>query len=219
MTKINKLRGHRRLWSKIEKWKNSNLELDLDSLKIRESNYVKIWLHPFSSLNVTNSQYLEPKGKTKEKLLNGLFDIYENWKIQLDSLDEPYYLKIWLFEPRFSNSQVVCAIGNSIDNYQMTFDFADKPIVFKSKIDRTNNNRINSFNWEHRIDQDFLDNTDEGMIEEFETESDYFEHLRWFKNQMKKPHKKTIIKNSESEMKELYAFTIGDVWLGDKSLT
>jgi hypothetical protein len=133
--KTKKIRGHKRIWKDIEKWKNANLKLDLEHLKQNERDYAKIGVYPFSAISLTNSQIPEPKTKTKKRILNGLLDIYDSWKNQLDQLNEPYYLKIWLFEPRFSKSQVVCAIGNSIDFYKNTFIFPENTRKFKNDFD------------------------------------------------------------------------------------
>ena len=87
--KAKKIRVHKRIWNDIEKWKNANLKLDLESLKQNERDYTKIWVHPFSGISLTNSQILEPKAETKKRILSGLLDIYESWKNQLDKLKEP----------------------------------------------------------------------------------------------------------------------------------
>ena len=144
--KTKKIRGHNRIWNNIEKWKKANLKLDLENLKNCEKDYAKILIHPFSGISLTNSRNLEPKGETKERILNGLFDIYENWKNQLDELNEPYYLKIWLFEPRISKSQVVCVIGNSIDFYNTTFNNPEKVEEFKTDFVEIKKKRIENFN-------------------------------------------------------------------------
>jgi hypothetical protein len=85
--KTKKVRGHKRIWNNIEKWKTANLKLDLENLKQRERDYVKIWVHPFSGITLTNSESPEPNSETKNRILNGLVDIYESWKNQLDELN------------------------------------------------------------------------------------------------------------------------------------
>ncbi len=107
--KTKKIRGHKRRWHDIDQWVEYHKNLSLDYLKEYQRDYAKIRAHPWSGISLTNSQTPEPKGLTKTKILNGLIEIYNSWKIELDELDEKYYLKIWLFEPRFSSSQVVCA--------------------------------------------------------------------------------------------------------------
>ncbi len=212
--KTKKIRGHNRIWKNIEKWKKANLKLDLENLKNYERDYAKILIHPFSGISLTNSGNPEPKGETKERILNGLFDIYENWKNQLDGLNEPYYLKIWLFEPRFSKSQVVCAIGNSIDFYNTSFNNPQKVEEFKTDFVEIKKKRIENFYWEHKLDEDFIFSTDIGNPEDYETEKEYLEDKKWFNDRLKKKHtKKTLNDRTES-----YAFELGKVWIGEKNV-
>ena len=77
-------------------------------------------------------------------------------------------------------------------------------------------NRISNYRWEHRVDEEFLDNTEIGNPDDFETEKDYLENKKWFESKLKKPHKKTIYKNPIGDIIESYAFKLGDVWLGEK---
>lgn len=208
-----KTRGHKRIWKDIEKWKNANLKLDLENLKQNERDYAKIWVHPYSGISLTNRQTPEPKTETKKRILNGLLDIYESWKNQLDKLNEPYYLKVWLFEPRFSKSQIVCAIGNSIDVYQNNFSIPENAKEFTNNFGEIIKSRIENFNWECRLDEDFLFSSDIGNPEDYENEKEYLEYKKWFKNKLKKRHiKKTIEDGSES-----YAFELGNVWIGEKN--
>ncbi|WP_158850999.1 hypothetical protein [Algibacter sp. L1A34] len=207
-----KIRGHKRIWNDIEKWKNANLKLDLENLKQNERDYAKIWIHPFSGISLTNSQIPEPKTETKKRILNGLFDIYESWKNQLDELNEPYYLKIWLFEPRISKSQVVCAIGNSIDFYKNTFKVSANPKKIKADFTSIMRKRIENYTWENRLDQEFMYSSDLGKIEDYETEKEYLEDKKWFNNRLKKKHSEKTMKDGT----KCYSFEVGQVWLGEK---
>ena len=168
--RIKKIRGHRRIWNKVENWRKANLKLDLEYLKQNERDHAKIWVHPFSGISLTNSQNPEPKAETKKRILNGLIDIYESWKNQLEELNEPYYLKIWLYEPRFSKSQVVCAFGNSIDFYNTSFNSPENPKEFKTESYGNIKNRLENFKWENHLDQEFLFSIDLGNPEDYENE-------------------------------------------------
>ncbi|MBE0640389.1 MAG: hypothetical protein IH599_00025, partial [Bacteroidales bacterium] len=143
-----KIRGHKRRWKEIENWRLDNLDLNLTDylLNERDRYYAKIRVHPWSGLSLTNSMTPEPTRKTKQKILKGLLDIYEDWKNQLDKLGQPYYLKIWLFEPRFSQSQVVCAIGNNVDFYENTFFKPEKNKVLNADNYGELKGRLESFN-------------------------------------------------------------------------
>ncbi|RKE95201.1 hypothetical protein [Ichthyenterobacterium magnum] len=214
--KVKKIRGHKRIWNDIERWKKANLYLDIEKLKHSERDYVKIWIHPFSSISLTNSQYPEPKGETKKRILNGLFDIYECWEKQLNQLNKPYYLKIWLYTPRFSKSQVVCSITNSINLYKNTFSIPENVKTFKPNSVGVAESRIKNYKWEHRVDEEFLDNTEIGQPEDFKTVNDYYENKKWFEAKLKKSHRKTEYKKPIANITEFYAFKLGDVWLGEK---
>lgn len=211
-----KIRGHKRIWKDIESWKNANLLLDIENLKSRERDYAKIYVHPFSSIPITNSSIPEPKRETKKRILNGLFDIYESWKIQLEALSEPYYLKIWLYEPRISKSQVVCAIGSTIDFYNSTFQKPKTIKKIKSENYGSLKNRIDSYHWEYRLDEEFLNNTEIGELEDYETEKDYLENKKWFESKLKKPHRKIVFEKPIGNITESYGFKLGEVWIGEK---
>ena len=212
---MKKIRGHRRIWRKIEIWIENNKTLDINHLLSHQRDYTKIRIHPWSGINLTNSITRQPNKKTKQKILNGLFEIYDNWKSQLDKLGQPYYLKIWLYEQRFSNSQIVCAIGENIDFYKNTFSKFDlsKEIVL---LNFGQNNRIDNYNWEPRIDEEFYDNTTLGLSEDYENIEEYLEMKKWFDNLLSKPHKNYKPENPTDDFFEIYAFEKGNVWLGEK---
>ncbi|MGE0078107.1 MAG: hypothetical protein AB7S48_09625 [Bacteroidales bacterium] len=211
-----KIRGHKRRWKEIENWRLDNLDLNLTDYLLNEKDryYAKIRIHPWSGLSMINSVIPEPKAKTKQKMLNGLLDIYEDWKNQLDKMGQPYYLKVWLFEPRFSQSQVVCAIGDSIDFYENNF--------FKPQVDReiiTDNyrklkDRLDKLNWDYRLDEDYYENTEVGEPENYASRQDYEETKKWFQKLLKKPHRTYKFEEPIGETTESYSFKRGDLWLG-----
>jgi hypothetical protein len=214
--RLKKIRGHKRRWKEIENWRIENLDLKLTDylLNERDRYYAKIRVHPWSGLSITNSVTPEPTGMTKQKMLIGLLDIYEDWKNQLDKLGQPYYLKIWLFEPRFSQSQVVCAIGDSIDFYINTFF---KPEMGKElNIDtyRKLKARLEKLNWDYRLDEDYYDNTEVGEPEIYASRQDYEETKKWFAKLLKKPHRNCKFEEPIGETTESYLFKRGDLWLG-----
>lgn len=147
-------------------------------------------------------------------MLNALLDIYEDWKRQLDKLGQPYYLKLWLFEPRFSQSQVVCAIGNSLEYYETTF--------FKPELDKTLRlenygslrTRLEKLNWEYRLDEDHYDNCVVGKPSEYASFQDFNDRKKWFNRLLKKPHRTYQLKEPIGETTELYSFQRGDIWVG-----
>lgn len=215
--KTKKIRGHRRKWKEIELWVESKKHLDIDYLKHSQRDYTKIRVHPWSGISLNDWQPKEPNGKTKSKMLEGLFEIYESWDKQLKQLNVPYYLKIWLYEPRFSNSQVVCAIGEFLDFYEITFFKPDQTKKLNHRNYGNLSNSIETFDWEYRLDEDHFNNTEIGNEEDYWSAEDYLAQKKWFEKKLKKPHRKLEAKQPTGEITEYYSFKQGVVWLGEKS--
>lgn len=211
-----KIRGHNRRHKQIDNWRVDNLSLDLTDylLNERDRYYAKIRVHPWSGLSLTNSVTPQPTRKTKQKMLNGLLDIYENWKTQLDKLGQPYYLKVWLFEPRFSQSQVVCAIGDNVGFYENTFFKPDTEKTIQLDSYGTIKTKLSKLNWDYRLDEDHYDNTEVGEPENYASRQDYEDTVKWFDKLLKTPHRTHKFKEPIGEAKESYSFKRGDIWLG-----
>ena len=74
--------------------------MNIEHLNEHKYEYAKVYVDPWDNLTLTNSQIPEPKGKAKKDILNGLEKIYDSWKNELEKINKPYYLKIWLYEPK-----------------------------------------------------------------------------------------------------------------------
>ena len=215
-----KIRGYKRRWKDIENWRLDNLDLNLTDYLLNEQDRysAKIRVHPWSGISVTNSVIIEPRGATKCIIINILLDIYDDWKKQLDQLGQPYYLKIWLFEPRFSKSQVVCAIGDNIDYYENTF--------FEPETNEKSNlvnygqlkNRLCNYSWDCRLDEDYYFNNEVGSPEDYATQQDYEEYKIWFEKLIKKEHRIYKLQEHDEERTEMYMFKRGYVWLGGQNI-
>ncbi len=212
-----KIRGHNRRIRQVDNWRLENLSIDLNSYLLNDCDYyyTKIRVNPWGGISLTNSGIPEPSGKTRQKIIKALVDIYENWKIQLDQSGQPYYLKIWFFEPRFSQSQVVCAINDRINFYKNTFFKPEHEKLFKHKNYGTMQLMLEKFNWDHRLDEDYFDNTTVGEPGDYASDEDYKETQKWFAKLMNKPHRTKIFKEQIGEITESYSFQRGDIWLGE----
>ncbi|WP_439880136.1 hypothetical protein ACSX1A_13340 [Pontibacter sp. MBLB2868] len=209
--KTKKIRGHRRRHKQIRKWVLHTLPLDLDVLSKWQREYAEILVHPWSGISITESVIPEPKGKTKALMLEGLLEIYQSWKVELEKLGTPYYLKLWLYEQRFSKSQVVCAIGEKIEYYQNSHRLANIKREFEGRAYGALADKLSKYSWELALD------------DEIHTESEYsaepevyakYEYWLWDQRQFKKIKnnpKTTIIEGDEEP---LYCVTKGFVWLG-----
>lgn len=208
--KYRKIRGHARRQKDVDRWGLENLELRLDLIEKYNCDHIDIVVHPWCDISITNSAFPQPKRKTKQLILNGLIDIYHSWKKQLDKIGQPYYLKIWLFEPRFSKSQVVCAIGDRIDYYENLFFEPESGKQFQSAIYGSLKKKLDGFKWEYCLDEDHIENDYVGDSKQYLTVNDFLETKKWFDKTMKKPHRTTKL---DSEI-EYYSFKKGDAWLG-----
>lgn len=72
------------------------------------------------------------------------------------------------------------------------------------------------FNWDYRLDEDHFDDSEVGEPDDFENETDYLEHKKWFDNMLKKPHRTFKFKKPIGNATESYSFHKGTVWLGEK---
>lgn len=214
--RVKKIRGHKRRWKSINRWVIRNKNLNLKYLQEYKRDYVRIRVHPWSGITLINSYVPAPNGITKVKILDGLIEIYDTWNAQLKTLNEPYYLKIWLFEPRFSKSQVVCALGECLEFYHDTFFNPTE----KNEIDHRNyrklENKISKFNWDFRIDEDHIWDSDLGSPDDYGSLSDFLYCEKRQNKMMKRPHRTTKITISKEETSEFYSFKRGIVWIGGK---
>lgn len=211
-----KIRGHRRRWKDIQTWVDSSSNIDIDHLFSTQRNYVKVYVYPFNGINLENSRVSEPHGETKRRIISGLIDIYNSWKYALDQIEEPYYLKIWLYNPRISSSQVVCAIGGFKDFYNKTFFKPIETKVFHSEDYGRLKQRLQQFSWSYHLDEEHFDNTEVGDPEDYSTIMEYEEEKSNFEERLKKPHRTILTNESDGGATELYSFKKGDVWIGGK---
>lgn len=209
-----KIRGQKRRHKQIEKWRLKNLDLRLDLIEKYNRDYIDIIVHPWCDISILNSKIPYPKGKTKKLILNGLIDIYESLKVQLDRLGKPYYLNIWLFEPRFSNSQVVCAIADKIDYYENIFYKPDFKKEFKSSnYGQLLSERLKKFDWDYQLDEDHYDNSEFENPDLYSTLQDFEETKIWFKKLLRNSYRLTKFDNPIEKTTELYSFKKGDIWV------
>lgn len=214
--RIKKFRGYQRRWKNIDRSVQDQKFLDMDYLKKYQRDYAKIWVHPWSGFTLSNSQIPEPHGTTKNKILKGLIEIYDTWKKELDKLGENYYLRICLYEPRFSNSEVVCAIGESLDFYEETFFKPDYSRKFNAGNYGLLEDEVSKFTWDFRLDEEHFADSEIYNPEFYSSLANYEEMKKVFEDQLKKPHRTTKYKKPINDATEYYSFKKGHVWLGKK---
>lgn len=157
-----KVRGWRRQIRKLEQWKQNHLNLALN--RCDDVKYVKIWLDPWYSLQKRN-----PPIWFRRLIVAAFIEIYDSWHKQIVCLNEPFYLKIWFYEPHFIQSQVVAATGAQIEYYENLFapDTESKKFPFE-KYAHGNYDLI-AFDWQPRVDEElYFEQADEFTPKEFE---------------------------------------------------
>ena len=202
------IRGHKRIWKDIDAWKERYSRISAENL---DRKYVKVWVYPYYDYTFSNSDLLEPKRETRRRILNGLLDIHDAWQKELDTLKQPYYLKIWLFEPRFSLSQVVCAVGEWTDYYDNTFFRPESPKSFPLQNYGNLQDRLKDFSWEHGLDEAWIDENSIGTPGEFVSEAEFYANRRWVKRKLEGPLRKMA-----NEEGETFFFKMGNVWIGER---
>lgn len=213
--KILKIRGQKRRSKEIDCWLHDNLMINERYFIENQRDYCEIIVHPWCDISIVNSTIPEPKGKNRMKIISGLLDIYESWKMELDSLGEDYYLKIWLYDPFISKSQVVCAIGEKLHFYDNTFHKKDTPKTFNVKNFGSLEERIMQYQWESYVDELILEDDHLGEPDDYRNLKDYIENKKWLYRKLKKPHRTfTLIENGFERI--FNAIPQGTIWIGAK---
>ncbi len=212
-----KIRGHSRRHKQIDKWRHQNLTLNFSLLKKYDREYAEIVVHPWCDISIIKSAIPNPTRKTKRLILTGLLDIYDSWKKQLDELEQPYYLKIWLFEPRFSQSQVVCAVKDKIDYYENNFYRPELPKTINLDNYGALKQRLKKLSWDYRLDENYYDNTEVGEPKSYASKKDHQVARKWFAKLLKKPHRTDKLSVPIGDITETYSFKRGDLWLGGEN--
>ncbi len=150
-----KIRGLRRRGRAIEQWRKANLFLNPRSLREearpyhQKTCYVKLWIEPWGNLFATE----QPKKGHRTEMLKALLDVYDSWDVQLAETGQPYYLKVWLYDPDFMRSQVVCAWGEAHDYHRNTFNIANTPVPIPLNKFEGMDERITRFSWTTHLDE------------------------------------------------------------------
>lgn len=208
-----KIRGLKKKVARIQYWIEENLELNIEHLTEHKYNYTKFYVDPWNNLILTDSQIPEPKGNAKKEILNGLEKIYDNWKTELEKLNKPYYLKIWVYEPRLSKSQVVCAIDERIEHYENIFEKAD----FKQNSSSITNEFSSDFKWQPKIDENLYWESDLlWPIDRYKRTEDGYADRKLLTKLKKGNYRNQIIDNPNEKKDTIYFLPKGKIWIGEK---
>ena len=211
--KYKKIRGLKKKVAKIQNWVEEYLKLDIEQLSEYKYHYSKVYVQPWDNISLTNSQIPEPKGKAKKEILNGLEKIYDSWKVELEKSEKPYYLKIWIYEPRISKSQVVCAIGDRIEYYENLFEKVD----YKKNNSSFTNSLSSEFKWESKIDEvQYWKSELLWPSEQYENIEECYSDRKLLKKLENGNYRKELIDNPNEEKDIIYFLKKGKIWVGEK---
>lgn len=198
-----KIRGWKRHKRKIERWKQSAIDLNMDYVRENQRDYAKLHIHPFYSLVPRN-----PPTWFNRLLLDAMIDVHLHWHEKMTNEKEDFYLKMWLYEPDFIRSQIVTSYKECINFYSDTFDKhpASKPFPihkYKSLEDK-----LSLFDWECHIDRD--EYWESELKEDIELGFKTVAEVEDIKRKSYKAEKLNLSYGDDTR----YRVDTGDVWLG-----
>ncbi|WP_116107249.1 hypothetical protein [Lewinella sp. IMCC34191] len=216
MPQARKIRGHRRHWRTIDRWVAENQRLDLPGLEHSHHQVARLRVTPWGWSSWAKTEYgiKEPHGKTKLRILRGLLSIYTSWSRDLEGYPAPYYLKMWLYEPHFSESQVVCALGDRIEHYEKVFaappEGQTKPLPGYGSLDV----QLDRLSWRHCLEETYLTNNDPGDPAMYASRKHYEEDRAYIGRLLQRPHRTEPGTDVNGHPCRVYCIPVGDIWVG-----
>jgi hypothetical protein len=212
--KAKKLRGHKRIFKNIENWKNDSLKLDLENLEEYQRNYEKVYVRPFSDMSISGKAIPKPKRKSRKLIIESLLTIFNSWETELKTLNKPYYLAIWLYEPNIAYSQVVCAIDGLLNFYDITFYRPENQRKMPTQNYGNLKRELDTFNWIYAKDDNYFTSKDLEMTEdEYYTIEEYRNFQKWYKRKLKQK----LRTYTDQEGKTTYYIPKDTVWIGTRN--
>jgi hypothetical protein len=212
--KQKKIRGLRRRQKELNRWRGFHKELNTERLRENGYVYAKAKFGPWANL-FTETPY--PSGYRKQ-LFSNLIEFYFNWKRTLDKDFEQYYLKIWLFYPRFIDSQVVAAIGDKVEYYESLFGIEQQEKAFPVSAFNHELANIARFDWQTSIDEDYYSETEftDVDISTYRDPKDYYADQRFYRSLLEENVPFGLIKNEQTGKEErLFRKKRGGLWIGE----
>jgi hypothetical protein len=207
---LKKIRGLKRRSKNIEFWFKQNKAIDFSILNRYDYYYCKAKINPWANL-LDEQPY--PTNYRKQ-IFSKLLTIFFSWKQQLDKSLLEYRLELWLFDPRFIQSQVVVSIGEKMTYYKNLFPIADELKKFPIEKFKDDESRINQLSWALHEDNDYYLESDLLEVGRYTDQKQYFINQRFYRKLSERNTKYRIIENENGEKDKLFAMRKGDVWVG-----
>lgn len=185
-------------------WAHTYQDLDLKELESSGRTYLKLWIQPFYRLYQVKEGMLSKKNPPqwfKKLILKELTTIYMSWKAALEKHGEPYYLKLWVGDPEFMDTQLVAATGEWIDYYETLLMKHPEPKPFPEEKFKVDHPHFKAFVWQRY----------RNGFEVYESEADSPKELE---NIQKKA---CLTQEYEigGKLEKSYFIPQGDLWVGD----
>jgi hypothetical protein len=192
----------------IQKWIDHEgylEDIQFDKQRLFELNYLNFQIDDCYD-------YMERvEGEIRNDIFKVLYLTYSNWKKELINLEIPFYLGVWIYDPRLPKSEVVCAIGiENIEYYQCKC--FDPAIQQKEIIDLLEfNNRNDVLKWKQKIDFEILEEWQVNFPKEnYENVDLWRKDQNYYSDFIKNSYKMT-----NSKRGKVYFKIVGDIWTGE----
>ena len=183
----------------------------MEVLKKHRYYYCKSKIDPWSNLLQIANYPLN----YRKQLFSRLLDIYELWGKQINAHFDQYYLAIWVFDNRFIDSQVVCAIDELAKGYKDMWPFHNSAKAFPLNLFNHEKDRISLFDWNSTADEDLVFESEYKNLkeEDYLTLQEYYEDRRYYKNLLKRNFPSRLIQTNEGDQRAL-VIKKGTMWVG-----
>ncbi|SHK19308.1 hypothetical protein SAMN04488028_103317 [Reichenbachiella agariperforans] len=201
---MKKLRHSHRIIKQIERSIPEDSTLDLAFLK--KESYFNFQIEDWYGDNIGQHK------KLRKTIIRELLEIKNSWQQTLNNeLNEPYYLAIWLYEPRILKSEVVCAIGDKITYYEdEAFLSSKKPNRIHTNQYGQFENQLNTLKWTRKVDiEPYYEWEMNWPVERYANPKEFYKDQRLY-NRIRKMEFHVVEKDEE----KIYFNPEGDIWIG-----
>ncbi len=194
-----KIRGWKKQTKKITDWHLNHENPDLEHFNNYGEDFVKIRIDPWNRL-----MERQPPGWYCKIILERLIEIHNKWYQYYSLNQQNFDLQLWINEPKFIRSQVVCAKTDKPDEFRNNYYRPDKSDrKFPSHKWQSINYNLDEFSFEPYMDENLhFKNLEELTDEEIdELLSDGY-------------NAESTEINGNPEI--MYSKRVGTVWIGRK---
>ena len=193
---LKKIRGWNRRIKQLDAWQKQNEIPNLTHFDERNEVYVKIWLSPWYRLVKR-----QPPMWFQRQILMRMLNVMSSWRRHFETHNQPFDLQIWLFQPNFIISEIVCARvrawGEKRDNY-FENDGENKPFPHVLFL----NEALKTMTWDSRFFENTLRKKEDDLDNDF------------IKTLIKKGWREEIILQNTVNEDVMYSLKNADVWVG-----